>query len=257
MRLFALTGLAAVAVVLALLVPASAQVGGAGGYNGIQECLSPGGGTITGDLHANDDVQVSFGNTDAAPDYWWTYDSANTQYELNSTDCNGSGTDCVVAYVNDGTASIEIPAGALRPRTSATVALSAGGTSSQYFAVTTGANPRVQVDNGSNLSIAGIVHQDSVPTVTLAAAAATFVATRNVNVVDCDVGGNTIATITGDQAGMVFCMHFVDASCTVTDTAAATADTVNLSAAFTSSADDVLCLVHNGTKWYETSRAVN
>lgn len=58
-------------------------------------------------------------------------------------------------------------------------------------------------------------------------------------------------------AGMRLVMIFVDALVTITDTAAATADTINLSAAFTSSANDVMELIHNGTKWLEISRSVN
>lgn len=110
---------------------------------------------------------------------------------------------------------------------------------------------------GSNVRTAGVFYQDSVPTITLAAAATTFAATRNKNKVDCDGGGNTIATITGDQAGMGLCLTFVDASCTITDDATAAADTVNLSAAFTSTANDILCLDHDGTSWREASRSLN
>jgi hypothetical protein len=47
-----------------------------------------------------DDRQLQFG---AAPDYWLIYDSSNTQFELNSTNVNGSGTDGVVFSVSDGT----------------------------------------------------------------------------------------------------------------------------------------------------------
>jgi hypothetical protein len=47
-----------------------------------------------------DDRQLQFG---AAPDYWLIYDSSNTQFELNSTNVDGSGTDGVVFSVSDGT----------------------------------------------------------------------------------------------------------------------------------------------------------
>ena len=39
----------------------------------------------------------------AAPDYWFIYDSGNTQFELNATDVDGGGTDGIVFSVNDGT----------------------------------------------------------------------------------------------------------------------------------------------------------
>lgn len=47
-----------------------------------------------------DDTQLKFGASD---DYWFTYDSANTQFELNSTDVDGGGSDGVVFYIADGT----------------------------------------------------------------------------------------------------------------------------------------------------------
>ncbi len=121
----------------------------------------------------------------------------------------------------------------------------------QLFSASVSTNTNATFFNG------GIIAQVTVPTITLAAAATTFAATRNHNIIDCDAGGNTIATITGDQPGMEFCMEFVDASCTITDTADGAADTINLSAAFTSSDDDILCMIHNGTNWREVSRSVN
>jgi len=96
-----------------------------------------------------------------------------------------------------------------------------------------------------------------IQTTTLAAAATTLAVTQSVVSLTGDAGGNTLATITGGIAGMRLVLIFQDALVTITDTAAATADTVNLSAAFTSSANDVLELIHNGTKWLEVSRSVN
>lgn len=107
-----------------------------------------------------------------------------------------------------------------------------------------------------NLSVGG-AFSGGAGTVTLAAAATTFVATKNLMTVTGDAGGNTIATITGGRAGQELTLLFVDANVTLTDTAAATADTINLSAAFTSSANDTITLMHNGTKWFEKSRSVN
>jgi len=47
-----------------------------------------------------DDDLVIFGT---GTDYWLVYDSANTQFELNSTDVDGAGTNGVIFHVGDGT----------------------------------------------------------------------------------------------------------------------------------------------------------
>jgi hypothetical protein len=49
-----------------------------------------------------DNIHIGMGNTCAAPDYWFEYNSASTQLELHSTDCNGTGTDCVIMLIDDG-----------------------------------------------------------------------------------------------------------------------------------------------------------
>jgi hypothetical protein len=92
---------------------------------------------------------------------------------------------------------------------------------------------------------------------TLGAAATTLAITSNTVKVTGDGGGNTLATITGGVSGQILTLIFVDANVTITDTAATTANTVNLSAAFTSTADDTITLIHDGNKWFETSRSVN
>jgi hypothetical protein len=51
-------------------------------------------------IKMGDDRALQFG---AAPDYWLMYDSSNTQFELNSTNVDGGGTDGVVFAVGDGT----------------------------------------------------------------------------------------------------------------------------------------------------------
>lgn len=94
-------------------------------------------------------------------------------------------------------------------------------------------------------------------TATLAAAATTLAITRNVTTVTGDAGGNTLVTITGGQSGQILTLIFVDALVTITDDGSGTANTVNLSAAFTSTAGDVLTLVFDGTSWYETQRSIN
>jgi hypothetical protein len=92
---------------------------------------------------------------------------------------------------------------------------------------------------------------------TLAAAATAIAVTSNVVKVTGDAGANTVATITGGVSGQVLTLIFVDALVTITDTAATTANTVNLSAAFTSAANTTLTLVYDGVKWYETCRSIN
>lgn len=67
----------------------------------------------------------------------------------------------------------------------------------------------------------------------------------------------TIATIRGGREGQILTLSFTDANITITDDTTATADTVNLSAAFVSTANDVLQLLYDGVSWREVSRSVN
>jgi hypothetical protein len=92
---------------------------------------------------------------------------------------------------------------------------------------------------------------------TLDPGATTFAAQGNVMTVTGDGGGNTVATITNGVVGQRLTLIFVDALVTITDTDAHTANTVDLSAAFTSADDTTLTLVFDGTSWYEVSRSVN
>lgn len=59
-----------------------------------------GAGVCAGSIYLPDDAGLYCGD---GGDYWWIYDATNTQYELNSTDVDGGGTDGVVLYVADGT----------------------------------------------------------------------------------------------------------------------------------------------------------
>lgn len=92
---------------------------------------------------------------------------------------------------------------------------------------------------------------------TLGAGVTTFAVTGDVMVITGDAGANTIATITGGGTGQELTLIFVDGNVTITDTDAHTANTVDLSAAFTSADDTVLKLIFDGTSWYEVSRSVN
>lgn len=128
----------------------------------------------------------------------------------------------------------------------------------QAHAITTTAGD-LTLNATANLNIEDMIGINMTAPAALAAAVTTFVLTGSHHVVDCDAGGNTIATITGAPADGLVILEFVDASCTITDTADGAADTVNLSAAFTSSDDDTLTLIRNstGTNWREVARSVN
>ena len=92
---------------------------------------------------------------------------------------------------------------------------------------------------------------------TLAVGVTTFVAVGNKMKITGDAGTNTIATITGGINGMNLTLTFVDALITLTDNNTSTANTINLSAAFTSTANDIVKLEFDGTSWREASRSVN
>lgn len=70
-------------------------------------------------------------------------------------------------------------------------------------------------------------------------------------------GAVTIGTIIGGREGMILTLEFTDGNITITDTVTGAQDTVNLSGAFTSSANDTMQLIYNGTSWRELSRSVN
>ena len=106
-------------------------------------------------------------------------------------------------------------------------------------------------------NVTGTVVVASVIPTTLGSGATTLAVASRVVKLTGHASGNTIATITGGISGMSLVIIFVDALVTITDTDAPTANTVNLSAAFTSSANDTLSLVYDGTKWFETARSVN
>ncbi len=93
--------------------------------------------------------------------------------------------------------------------------------------------------------------------ITLGVAATTFEITGNVMQMTGDGGNNTIATITGAASGQYLIMIFVDNKISITDDNGHGANTIDLSAAFTSVDDTTLTLIYDGTSWYETSRSVN
>ena len=56
-----------------------------------------------------DDIELRFGT---GTDYWFVYDSTNTQFELNSTDVDGGGTNGIIFSVADGTDDVVFPGSA-------------------------------------------------------------------------------------------------------------------------------------------------
>jgi hypothetical protein len=98
----------AIAIAASILVPSLALAGGIFGHSGLQLDAPSGGsssvsGEVTDNLCLGDDEELYFGNTCAAPDYWWVYDATGTELELRSTNCDGGGTDCAALTLDDGT----------------------------------------------------------------------------------------------------------------------------------------------------------
>ena len=90
---------------------------------------------------------------------------------------------------------------------------------------------------------------------TLAGAADTLAVTKDFVTLTGDGGGNTLATITGGVTGQHLTILFVDALVTITDTDAATADTIDLRSEFVSAANYILELLYDGNKWFEYARS--
>jgi hypothetical protein len=112
-------------------------------------------------------------------------------------------------------------------------------------------------DQGAtNINAANVVPKANAP-ITLGVAATTFAVSSDLMTVTGDPLGNTIATITGGVSGQSLILIFVDVLVTITDDNTHAADSVDLSAAFTSADDTVLHLVYNGVSWLEVSRSVN
>lgn len=91
---------------------------------------------------------------------------------------------------------------------------------------------------------------------TVPAGATSFSVTSNFMVVT-GAAGVTIGTILGGYEGQILTLQFTDANITITDTGTAAANTVNLSAAFTSTANDTMQLIFDGASWFEVGRSTN
>jgi len=104
-----------------------------------------------------------------------------------------------------------------------------------------------------------IIRHDRV-TFTLASGATTFDVASNYMVITGDGGANTVATIGGGREGMTLTLEFIDANVTITDVSSAAVDTVNLNGSsvnFTSAANVILQLQHDGISWRELARSTN
>jgi len=116
--------------------------------------------------------------------------------------------------------------------------------------------PAQAIDVTGNIIASGSISSTR-KTTTLAAAATTLAITNDVVTVTGDAGGNTLATITGGLSGQILTLIFVDNLVTITDNSSGTANTVNIASSFSSTSNDVLTLVFDGTSWREVTRSIN
>jgi len=66
-----------------------------------------------------------------------------------------------------------------------------------------------------------------------------------------------IATISGGYEGQELTLVFTDGNITIVDNATGATNTINIGAAFTSTANDVIKLIYSNRSWREVSRSVN
>lgn len=174
------------------------------------------------------------------------------------------------SITDDGTTATFIPAGPLTIGTSG---------AQDMFLRTAGAN-RWEIDGegnggagslvptsdsaldvGSSGNRVRVVFTDEMQTTrtltTLGVAATTFAASTSFHQMTGDGGANTLATITSGAQGQELKLQFVDGLITITDDNTHAANSVDLSAAFTSADDTILVLLHDGISWYEMTRSVN
>jgi hypothetical protein len=207
---------------------------------------------------------VDIGGTAAPAKLSLTLNSANTATIQEMQRITTTSTGTVAAnfgasldtYLEDASGNVAQQASSIA--TIWTVPTHTGESSAVTVSVVMGGGAIAEVArfSGGGLVVPGKI-SSTANTVTVANAATTFAIVNDVVTVTGDGAGNTVATITGGVSGQTLKLIFADDKVTITDTDAATANTVNLSAAFTSSANDVMTLVNNGTKWFEVSRSVN
>ena len=117
--------------------------GGSSGLDAELETL-----TLTDALILGDDKAVHFG---ASTDYSIQYDSGNTQWELVSTNIDGSGTNGVVLLVEDGTNDVSLAGG-----------LSTDALSTPTAGLTTTAVTAVSLDISGDVDIDGTLEADAI-----------------------------------------------------------------------------------------------
>ena len=141
----------------------------------------------------------------------------------------------------------------LQSSTFATTIKSGAGQDISFFPANTLA---LTIDSSQNAKFTGLVSTANQAD-TLGVGVTTFAVTSNIMTITGDGGTNTIATITGANSGTLLTLIFVDGNVTITDDNTHAANSVDLSAAFTSADDTTLQLIYDGTSWYETSRSTN
>ena len=117
--------------------------GGSSGLDAELETL-----TLTDALILGDDKAVHFG---ASTDYSIQYDSGNTQWELVSTNIDGSGTNGVVLLVEDGTNDVSLAGG-----------LSTDALSTPTAGLTTTAVTAVSLDISGDVDVDGTLEADAI-----------------------------------------------------------------------------------------------
>ncbi len=135
----------------------------------------------------------------------------------------------------------------------ATYGISIIGYGGTHTGVVTGCKTNQNGDVGIYSESANVTgyNNASLQEVILSAAATTFGVISNNISVDGDVGGNTIATITGGQVG-IYTFEFIDASVTISHNGSHTANTIDLDGAssFISAANKTLTMFFDGISWY-------
>lgn len=101
----------------------------------------------------------------------------------------------------------------------------------------------------SHLEVAGAIISNQCPTLP----DNTTPTVADVNVCKCSpAGATTITNFTNGQTGQIIYIIFTNANATLSD-----AGSLKLNGGFTSTADDTMTLVYDGTNWFELARSVN
>jgi hypothetical protein len=111
-----------------------------------------------------------------------------------------------------------------------------------------GGTERARIDS-TGVLVAGSVISNVCPTLP----DNTTPSVSNVNACKCSpAGATTITNFTNGQTGQIIYIIFTNANATLSD-----AGNLKLNGGFTSSGDDTMQLIYDGTNWYELARSVN